>query len=107
MVQLTFENLKVNRTVPSADSARLKRQAVAVYKALLDGPKWTFELLRIACQYNARIKELRDWLAEFGLTIDCIEHAESGNNLYKITDFHGSNYQEMLMAKSRKGKRNN
>jgi len=44
-------------------------------------------------------------LAEFGLTIDCIEHAESGNNLYKITDFHGSNYQEMLMAKSRKGKR--
>lgn len=102
MDQMTFENLNCNRTVPDADCRRLKRQAVEIYEALAAGPKWTFELLRIACQYNARIKELRDWLAEFGLTIDCIEHDSGGNNLYKITDLHGSNYQQMQMAKSRR-----
>jgi len=103
--QLTFENLRVNRTVPDAETARLKKQAVAVYNRLREGPAWTFELLRIACQYNARIKELRDWLAGFGMTIDCIEHEQSGNNLYKITELHGSGYQASLMAKGRKKKR--
>jgi len=105
MNQLTFENLKMNRTVPQADCDRLKKQAVEIYRALLAGPKWTFELLRIACQYNARIKELRDWLAGFGMTIDCIEHEQSGNNLYKITALHGSHYQASLMAKQRKKKK--
>jgi len=102
MDQLTFENLKTNRTVPEAETARLKKQTVAIYRALQAGPKWTFELLKIACQYNARIKELRDWLAEFGMTIDAIEHEQSGNNLYKITELHGSGYQASLMAKGRK-----
>jgi hypothetical protein len=103
--QLTFENLRTNRTVPAADCDRLKKQAVAIYNRLVAGPAWTFELLRIACQYNARIKELRDWLAGFGMTIDCIEHEQSGNNLYKITALHGSNYQRLLMEKQ--GKKRN
>lgn len=102
MDQLTFDNLTCNRSVPEADSDRLKRQAIAIYDKLLEGPMWTTDLLRIACQYNARIKELRDWLGEFGLTIDCIEHGENGNNLYEIRELHGSNYQAMLMAKQRK-----
>jgi len=99
MTQLTFENLKHNVSVPRADRRRLGRQAMAIYSILKAGPVWTEQLGIIAKQYNARIKEIRDWLREFGMTVDCTYRGDDGNNRYELRPFHGSNYQRHLMAK--------
>ena len=91
--------LQPNRSVTKADWSRLKQQTQAVYHRLLEGPITTGELSNIAPQYNARIKELRDWLREFGLTVEKISSAGQANNTYAIRRFEGSKYQAMQMRK--------
>lgn len=90
----------VNPSVPAADTARLTRQAIAVYRRLIEGPVTTGELSNLAAQYNARIKELRDWLRPAGWTVDKIRSQTQANNTYAIRPFAGSKYQAMLMRKS-------
>ena len=113
--QLTFSSLKarqpapanviVNPSVHKADERRLKRQAIAIYNHLKVKPIWTNQLSLIAKQYNARLKEIRAWIAPQGLTIDIIKAGkgpEAGNNCYAIRPIAGSKYQAKLMARQAK-----
>jgi hypothetical protein len=64
--QLKFADLRCNPSVSDAEAARLKPQAIAIYKALCRGALRTEQLIHFAAQYNARVKELRDWLRLLG-----------------------------------------
>lgn len=99
--QLSFENLPVNSTVPIEMAPRLKRQAQAIYRALQAGPLWTRNLRAMAAQYNARIKELRDYLRELGETIDVTAKGKDGNNRYELRPFAGSRYEAELMKRQK------
>jgi hypothetical protein len=106
--QLSLEKLYVNRTVGRSASPEeqkrqisLKRQqSKNIYAALKKGPLTTNQLRSYAAQYNTRIKELRDWLRNSGMTIDCIPQ-KGGNNIYKLCPFAGSRYQAELMRKQK------
>jgi hypothetical protein len=120
--QLSFENLRqnsptgrtgqtgaagptqiqVNATVPAQIAPRLKRQAQAIYAALKHGPLWTNDLRAMAAQYNARIRELREWLAASGQTIDVTAKGRDGNNRYELRPLAGSRYQAEQMARQAK-----
>lgn len=91
--------LVLNPTVPAEAAPRLKHQAKAILEALNRGPLWTNDLNRIARQYNARIKELRDHLRPQGLTIDMTARGADGNNRYEIKPLVGSHYQAEQMRK--------
>ena len=93
--------LAVNPSVEAAQRAHLKAQAIAIYRRLLAGPVTTGELIEMAAQYNARIKELRDWLKDHGLTVDKIGSKTQANNRYAIRPLVGSKYQAMQMRKNR------
>jgi len=107
--QLSLENLYVNRTVGLSAApaerrkqiALKKQQARNIYRALQSGPITTEQLSQMACQYNTRIREIRQWLRQSGQTIDCIPQT-GGNNLFKIVPFAGSRYQAELMRKQKK-----
>jgi len=90
--------MKVNRTVEEKDRPRLSRQAQEIYEALQRGPMRTSQLVQLAVQYNARLKEVRDYLRADGLTVDCV-FGDAGNNLYEIRPFAGSRYQHELLKK--------
>ena len=111
--QLTFSSLKarqpvsaaavvVNPSVARADQKRLKHQADVILDRLKAGPVWTSELVSIARQYNARIKEVREMLAERGMTVDCTFRGKDGNNRYELRPIAGSKYQAELMARQAK-----
>ncbi len=109
--QLSFEHLEktrrasepaVNRTVPVEDAPRLKDQTRAIHAALQRGPLYTNQLAAMARQYNARIKELRDYLRPQGLTVDMTARGGDGNNRYELRPFAGSHYQAELMAKQQR-----
>jgi hypothetical protein len=122
MKQLSFENLRqnspagragptgaagqtqiqVNPSVPAAIAPRLKHQAQAIYAALKRGPLWTRDLRAMAAQYNARIRELREWLADSGMTIDVTAKGRDGNNRYELRPLAGSRYQAELMKRQSK-----
>jgi len=109
--QLTFENLRLNRSVPRTGPAavkiqkRLKHQAKVILAELKQGPLTTNQLRSMAGQYNSRINELRHYLREFGKTIDMTERDPNGNNKYEIRPFSGSRYQAELLRRSAKGRR--
>ena len=90
---------RLNPSVGQADKTRLTAQARRIYQRLQEGPVSTGELAGMAAQYNARIKELRDYLRDFGLTVDRVSHNPRGDNRYILRSFHGSNYEKTLMAK--------
>lgn len=113
--QLTFNNLdernrpKTERIAPNPSAPveirpRLKRQAEAIYAALERGPLWTNDLRAMVAQYNARIRELRQWLAKSGMTVDMTYKGKDGNNRYEIKPFAGSRYQAGLMARQARHK---
>lgn len=102
--QLSFENLRLNPSVPKEAGIRLKKQAKVIYNRLITGPVWTSELITIARQYNARLNEIRKVLREFGLTVDIIGSKPNGDNRYAIRPLYGSKYQAKLM-KRMKGSR--
>lgn len=91
-----------NPSAPVEIRPRFKRQAQAIYAALKRGPLWTNDLRSMVAQYNARIRELRTWLAKSGMTVDMTAKGKDGNNRYEIKPFAGSRYEAELMAKQRK-----
>lgn len=108
MKQLSFEHLsqtspKPNPSAPVEIRPRLKHQAETILAALRRGPLWTNDLRSMVAQYNARIKELRDYLLPQGRTIDMTAKGKDGNNRYEIKPFNGSRYQAELMKKQKKG----
>jgi len=96
-VQLTFEDLQdddilLNPSVETADENRLSAQARDIYHILASENQQTrkfnrmstVELASMACQYNARIFEIRRHLEKKGFTVFC-EKGEGGENWYYIT----------------------
>ena len=112
--QLTFENLRAERKAPNAERIapnpsapvdirpRIKRQAQTILSALKRGPLWTNDLRSMAAQYNARLKELRDFLRFQGRTIDMTVKSKDGNNRFELRPFAGSRYEAELMARQTK-----
>jgi len=92
---------KANVTADKSEKPRYKHQASEILRLLKAGPVWTNDLRRIAAQYNARIRELREQLRLSGMTVDCTFHGKDGNNRYEIKPFHGSNYEAYLMSKQK------
>lgn len=92
----------VNPSAPLEIQPRLKRQAEAILTALRRGPLWTNDLRAMVAQYNARLKELRDFLRSQGQTIDMTAKGKDGNNKYELRPFAGSRYQAELMARQQK-----
>ena len=113
--QLNFENLGQtgltsptgptpvpNPSAPVEIRPRLKRQTEAIYAALKRGPLWTNDLRSMVAQYNARVRELRTWLAKSGMTVDMTFKGKDGNNRYELRALAGSRYQAELMARQKK-----
>ena len=98
--QLTFDNLLLNPSVEQADEGRLSRQAKAIL-GLFRGRMYlgmtvsTIDLAREALQYNARINELRHFLAPQGWFIDLIKSdaKAKGVNHYAIVKFAKSTFE--------------
>lgn len=98
--QLMLSELTLNPSVKAEDEIRLSRQSVKIYHELQRGPVWTNKLISIARQYNARLFELRQWLARHGLTIDKTGGPDiQGNFKYEIVQLNGSRYEKNLQRK--------
>jgi hypothetical protein len=115
MKQLTFGHLRrqdrpprrlreipENISVQRADRKRIKPQTTEIYERLKRGPVWTNELAGIGKQYNARIKELRNFLSASCMTVDMTFQGPDGNNRYEIKPLAGSNYQKQLIARGKR-----
>jgi hypothetical protein len=87
--QLTFE-LLLNPSVRAEDENRLSRQARDILglfraRAAVGLVVSTIDLAGIACQYNARLYEVRRYLVKHeGQCIDLVRKGEGGVNYYKI-----------------------
>lgn len=95
--QLLFE-IPLNPSVKEADELRLSKQAWQIYNLLQIGPVTTWELSSIACQYGARISEIRHALKPLGLMIDEIE-GHNGGNIYKIVALKESIFWQKVKDK--------
>lgn len=99
--QMHLSEILLNPSVEEKDELRLSRQAKEIYGLLQLGPARTSELNVIACQYNARINEIRQALMPLGLTVDLTKQGDGGNNEYEIVEFEGSKYQAHLRKEGR------
>lgn len=100
--QLTFEVL-ANSSVKREDKLRLTRQASKIYRSLQQGPMRTSELAAIACQYCARINELRHAIIKVGLMIDETK-GEGGENQYRIVPIEESTFWRKIINKGEEWK---
>jgi len=81
--QMYLHQLLLNPSVKAEDEVRLSKQAHKIYRMLLKGRVTTGELSQIACQYNARIWEIRKYLEPLGQTVKMTK-GENGNNVYEL-----------------------
>lgn len=85
MYQMQFCEIPLNSSVQQCDKQRLSKQAIQIWNLLKTGRKVsTGELAAIACQYNARIYEIRKAIETVGLKIDLVERGDNGNNFYQL-----------------------
>ena len=96
--QLTFDIL-LNPSVRAEDEKRLSKQARKILTLLLERSALgltvdTSELNAIACQYNARIFEIRCYLAKYGDFVDKVgtDKHRPGVNHYQIVPFEDSTF---------------
>ena len=80
-----------NRSVRSEDIPRLSRQAKRIYELLQTGTVTTSQLSAIACQYNARLSEVRHYLIKDGLMVDEVP-GTGGENQYCIVKLNESTF---------------
>ena len=90
----------MNPSVAAADEDRLSRQARAMLILFESRKKMgfsvsTIDLRQIGCQYNARLWEVRRFLASRGEFIDRIgkDPKAAGVNHYKIVPFSESKFK--------------
>ena len=95
--QMTFEVL-LNPSVKERDGLRLSRQARRIYDLFERGPVETSALVAIACQYNARLSEIRHALVPLGLMIDEVT-GEGGQNKYHIVELQQSTFWKNVEQK--------
>ena len=84
--QLLLTDLEIlnNPSVNAQDEIRLSNQAYAILRLLQKGPVTTSQLAEVACQYNARIFEVRQALRPLGLDVKLTQRNPNGNNVYEI-----------------------
>lgn len=102
MDQLTFEIL-LNPSVKDEDIERLHKQAQEIYHRLENGILTTGDANGIACQYSARINEIRHALVKHGRMIDCVP-GDGGNNFFKIVPLNVSTFWKYVIKKSEQWK---
>lgn len=95
--QMTFEIL-LNSSVEGKDVLRLSNQAQKIYSLLQRGPVTTSELVAVACQYSARLNEIRHSLIKIGLMIDEIP-GDVGENQYRIVPIEESSFWQKVINK--------
>ena len=83
--QMMINELLLNSSVKEPDEIRLNNQAKKILDLLKNGRVSTSDLIQIACQYNARIYEIRQYLQQFNQTVKMTPQT-GGNNLYEIVD---------------------
>lgn len=103
--QMTIAELEIllNPSVKGKDELRLSRQAEKIYELLQRGPVKTSELSAIACQYNARLSEIRHALVKTGLMVDEIE-GSGGQNEYRIVGLEQSTFWKKVKEKNEASK---
>lgn len=100
--QGTFEIL-LNPSVEEKDVLRLSNQAQKIYGLLLKGPVRTTQLVSVACQYCARLNELRHALVRVGMMVD-EQKGKDGNNKYEIVSLDVSTFWRKVKQKSEEWK---
>lgn len=88
----------LNPSVREKDEPRLSRQANELYYLLRLGPVKTSEASIIACQYNARINEIRHAIVKQDLMIDEFEGV-GGENTYKLVNLADSTFWKKVKKK--------
>jgi len=103
--QMTIGELEIllNPSVKGKDELRLSRQAEKIYELLQRGPVKTSELAAVACQYNARVSEIRHAIVKMGLMVDEID-GEGGENQYQLTELQQSTFWKKVKAKNEEWK---
>lgn len=96
--QMLLCEIPLNPSVKAEDELRLSRQALELYNLLTLGPVRTSEAAAIACQYNARINEIRHAIFKLGLMVDEIP-GQGGDNIYKIVNLEQSTFFKNVKAK--------
>jgi len=97
--QMTIGELLLNPSVKNKDTLRLSRQAEKIYALFRRGPVKTSQLAAIACQYNARISEIRHSIVKIGLMVDEIE-GSGGQNEYRIVELGRSSFWKKVKQKN-------
>ena len=100
--QMTFEVL-LNPSVKDKDQCRLSRQSERILDLLERGPVKTSQLAAIACQYNARLSEVRHCILRLGLMVDQID-GEGGENEYTIVELDRSTFWQRVKEKDEEWK---
>ena len=75
---------EANWAVPPKDRARLSKQCRTILAMLRAGPVKNIEIVTIACNYSARISEIRLWMEGRGEMIPPPKDLGSGVTEYKI-----------------------
>jgi len=101
--QMLLTEITLNPSVKEKDELRLSRQALEIYNLLKLGPVTTQQAASIACQYNARINEIRHALKFFGLMVDKIE-GRDGGNIYQIVTLEKSTFWKEIKQKGEQWK---
>ena len=100
--QLTFEVL-MNPSVEGKDVLRLSKQTKIIYELLQKGPVRTTQLVAIACQYSARLNEVRHAVVKVGLMVD-EKKGTGGNNEYQIVSLEASTFWKKVKEKNEEWK---
>ena len=87
--QLCFEDLLLNPSVHSEDEGRLSRQAKGILglfiRARQEGQLVAnTDMMEIACQYSARLWEIRRYLVPHGFCVDLVRRGSTGLNWYSM-----------------------
>lgn len=98
MTERTLFEIPQNPSVKEKDGLRLSKQAWQIYNLLQIGPVTTWKIVSIACQYNARINEIRHALKPLDLMVDEIK-GHNGGSIYKIVVLSESTFWQKVKDK--------
>jgi len=95
---MTIEEILLNPSVKDIEQELLNAQAWELYGLLKLGPVTTSKAAAKACQYNARINEIRHALFKIGKMIDMVE-GDGGENSYIIVPLEKSTFWEKVKSR--------
>jgi len=87
--QLCFDDLLLNPSVQAEDEQRLTQQAKKILQIFVRARQEgrlvaNTQLMSLACQYSARLWEIRRYLVPNGFCIDLVRRGEGGINYYSM-----------------------